>query len=644
MQTTIIFPFFSSLVGCPPVALSSLGPFLRQHGVDVRLDDLNERLSATLATQWEALEPVVVESLEGRLVEGCKSGRSGDEIRRLLRISVPLIRRVLPTSNRRLGRHLMQALFNHCVFENIFSRDTNLRAPFSELSAAVDKALDSRLVNVLLDNLDLPKGDVLCFSILSETQFPYALLLARFLKHNDSKVPIAFGGPYITEVYQTLLRSQAIFNDVDYLSVHDGESALLAILRDGQSPSGPDHPNVFSRGRVDPSGRVIHFENLNSLPLQDFTGFDLSLYAPADIQLPLFSSRGCTWCRCAFCSTNHMAGYRERRIDDFVDGMIANAMKTGINHFQITDEDIPPARIRGVAEGILKRSATPMRWSVQTRFYRDLDRGLIALMKAAGCYSIEFGLESASRPILKRVRKGISLPIAKRILGDCSNENMGVIVNCMVGFPGEEEENADATVSFLDEIVQEHPDLDLTCNTQVVKVYRHADFAVNREKYSIKDLRTLDLSPVMEWNAPSWVDDFIRKHRQHLLLARTSSKRLVRPFHDFDGSPLTNPQVSLAHDCLVLREPNEPHGLNSNDEWTEPLLVKLSEETYQVFRLNQPLAALVDLLQGGSMAFSSLKKRFLDLHSGYLEADVLDAFGHSLLLLSEKGALVVYEN
>ena len=80
-------------------------------------------------------------------------------------------------------------------------------------------------------------------------------------------------------------------------------------------------------------------------------------------------------------------------------------------------------------------------WFVQTRVYPRLDKDLLGMLARSGFSTIEFGLESADQRTLKIVKKGISLQAVRRILSDCEEVGIKVILNFMIGFPWETEES-----------------------------------------------------------------------------------------------------------------------------------------------------------------------------------------------------------
>ena len=85
--------------------------------------------------------------------------------------------------------------------------------------------------------------------------------------------------------------------------------------------------------------------------------------------------------------------------------------------------------------------------------------------------------------MLDFIHKGISLDHARRILADCDRAGAEVILNFMVGFPGEAESEAEMSVDFLNELTSRHPNLRLLCNTQVVKLYINSKFHAYPDRY-----------------------------------------------------------------------------------------------------------------------------------------------------------------
>jgi len=641
MRVVLIFPPVSTHVGSPPAALSSLSQYLTEHGTDVLIRDFNIDFLHYFLNHLNELKDTLRDDLERRLV-GERTKIPYKDLQLLLRISIPIICRLQKVQTSKLLHRTIRDITNAYFLDYLFHESNHLRANFSEISSLVDMKSSDSVLTDFLECYQWDYIDLVSFSLLSESQFPYAMLIAQNLRAAHPHIRIVVGGPYITEIFPNILRSKSIFEYFDYLVVHEGESALLEILAEIKDSHPVSHANVFSLQRTDPIQRHFKVEDIKSLPRQNFSGFNLETYKPWDISLPVYSSKGCTWCKCAFCSINQILHYREREISSFVEGMIEIMRNTGISHFQISDEDIYPLRLKQLAEKILELSPFPLRWSIQTRFYPALDRELLSLLREAGCYSIEFGLESGSKKILKKIRKGISLEIVRRIIADCESVGMGMILNCMIGFPSEEEADAEKLVAFLDEIRARHPNLDITCNTQIVKIYKNSDFGKFPTHYGI-EATPYELSPVMGWKGPEWIAHFMNKYQEHLLFAQKSS----RYFGDKAESPLTvgnNPWISLSDHWIFLKR-NELSTAHS-EKWNmdSSYLVRMFFDTYQVLHLNETMEDLVELLSEGRIRLSTLKRDFIIRYPEFNESEVLEALGTGLIILNEKGAVAFHED
>lgn len=645
MRVILIFPPFSTLSGSPPAGLSSLSAYLKEHDIDVILRDLNVDFFNYFLEHWGELKDVLRDDLKCGLSNDLKTRLPHSCLHNLIQLSIPLVSQLQKEKTSGVLEHNIRHLSNVYFFDYLIHEFGYLRASLSEASSLIDQKIRDPLLIDFLGRYDWDNINLVSFSILAESQFPYAMLMALTLRNIYPHLNFVVGGPYITEIFPNLLRSKEIFDYFDYLVVYEGESALLAIL-DHEMDSLPiTHPNVFNLHHMDHINGPFHVENLQLLPVQDFSGFDLEVYRPHDVILPVYSSKGCTWCKCAFCNTNHILNFRERDISSFVEGIIHIMRDTGISHFQIVDEDIPPARLKLLAEQIIESSPSPLRWIIQTRFYLQLDLELIALLKKAGCYSIEFGLESCSKRILQMIHKGISLKTVRRILEDCDTVGMNVILNCMVGFPSEKESDAEEMVRFLDEIIDQHPNLNVTCNTQIVKIYKNSDFGKNPKNYGIEAINPYELSPVSGWTGPEWVPHFIKKYQEHLLFAQKSSYFVKGKYSTTDAQSLLgrDPWISIS-DRWVFLERNEIQKEHEDKDMAYSYLVRMFEEKYEGFRLNETMEQLVRLLANEDRRLSNLKEDYINQYSGVPENQVLETLGKGLTLLNEMGAVAFHKD
>jgi anaerobic magnesium-protoporphyrin IX monomethyl ester cyclase len=77
-----------------------------------------------------------------------------------------------------------------------------------------------------------------------------------------------------------------------------------------------------------------------------------------------------------------------------------------------------------------------------------VDEALIAKAKAAGVYSIAFGIESASPRILKMIHKSLSMEEVSAAINLADRYNIWSIGFFMLGFPGETRAEMEETIRF----------------------------------------------------------------------------------------------------------------------------------------------------------------------------------------------------
>lgn len=92
-----------------------------------------------------------------------------------------------------------------------------------------------------------------------------------------------------------------------------------------------------------------------------------------------------------------------------------------------------------------------LKWATLSRVDR-VDESILKEMKSAGCYEIEFGIESGSARILEAMSKGASLDQAERALRISHATGIKNKVFLIHGFPGEDQDSTSETIRFLDKV------------------------------------------------------------------------------------------------------------------------------------------------------------------------------------------------
>ncbi len=285
------------------------------------------------------------------------------------------------------------------------------------------------------------------------TQFNYVEKLASAISSIDTS-PIVMGGALATFSYEEVLTAM----EVDYCVLGEGEETVLDLFQ--AISSGTDLSRI--RGiayRAD--GETVLTEpreavgDLDSIPLPAYDLFNMETYTSSCCvyskygrydHLPainVLTGRGCPF-NCHFCSKT-IQGVRHRSIDSVVDEIRMLVDRYGIRGVFFNDEMVvgPKRRAYELSEKI---GPLGLKWSCQGRS-NLMDRDLLRAMKAAGCVSVGYGVESGSQKILDAMNKRQSLEDVVEAINMTVAEGMEPIPQWMFGYPGEDDETVRETRS-----------------------------------------------------------------------------------------------------------------------------------------------------------------------------------------------------
>jgi hypothetical protein len=104
--------------------------------------------------------------------------------------------------------------------------------------------------------------------------------------------------------------------------------------------------------------------------------------------------------------------------------------------------------LRALAGGIRERGLQ-LSWQCEVRFETQIDAGLLAELRDAGCRNLIFGLESYAPRVLDAMNKGVDHTEIRRILSDCRDAAIAFNLQLFFGFPGETADEARQTMDFV---------------------------------------------------------------------------------------------------------------------------------------------------------------------------------------------------
>jgi len=316
------------------------------------------------------------------------------------------------------------------------------------IDAEADKISPDDVVKMVMKK----KADLIGMSGMSAF-FHLSQSIAVDLKAKGEKAKICIGGPHITIV------EEENFNKAfDYAFIGDGEESWAKFLevysKNGSLDTVPGL--MYRQGEeVIKNERVPINPDLDLIPRPAYDLLDMSKYIFGTLRgrlnfATIQTIRGCPW-KCIFCASDQLDTTRisKRSVESVVDEMEYLVNHQGVTHIAFCDDvlTLHKARTMEMCNLILDRKLK-VTFEGGTRA-NLLDEELVALMAKAGLIRLSFGLETADEDMRDVMKKKVPLEaytVANALLNKYDVEALN---SCMIGLPGETEENVRKTLAFL---------------------------------------------------------------------------------------------------------------------------------------------------------------------------------------------------
>ncbi len=279
--------------------------------------------------------------------------------------------------------------------------------------------------------------------------------MAAMMKEINPKLKVAFVGPPVTvEPEKCLRESRGV---IDFIVRREFDLAIVefatgkpleeilgvSYLVEGKTFHNPD------RGTI---------EDLDSLPWVakvykrdlDFRRYNVPFLLHPYISF--YTSRGCP-AQCTFClwpQTHSGHRWRLRSAND-----IANEVKWALENFPglkeiFFDDDTFNYQKKRTLEVCDKLRPLNFTWSCTSRTTTDAET--LAAMKSAGCRLMIVGYESGDPQILKNMKKGSNVDMARRFTRAAHKLGLVIHGTYVIGLPGETRETIRRTIDFAKEM------------------------------------------------------------------------------------------------------------------------------------------------------------------------------------------------
>lgn len=272
--------------------------------------------------------------------------------------------------------------------------------------------------------------------------------------YRDERPDLAtvMGGPHVTFDAENILAQNPF---VDLVVRGEGEETLTELARalDARSPLEPVAGVSFRSG-----GRVVHnpdrpfIRDLDGLPLPARHLVPVSRYRALGFPITMVTSRGCPY-QCIFCVGRRMVGSRVRTFGvDRVLDEFETLVRMDFSQICIVDDLFTANRKRciEICDGIVERGIV-FPWAAFARV-DTVTEDFLGRMKAAGCTSLCFGMESGNQAILDRIKKRTTVEAGRRAAEMCHRAGVEPMMSFILGLPGETAETIEQTMAFAESL------------------------------------------------------------------------------------------------------------------------------------------------------------------------------------------------
>jgi len=283
--------------------------------------------------------------------------------------------------------------------------------------------------------------------------WPKAAMLVQDMKKLLPETFVTVGGHGPTALKEKCFQEAPALDAVVYGEGEATAQELVSKLENGESLSGTLGTIISENGKIVTGEPRIPIYNLDTLPFPAWDLFEIDRYQPSYGQvaklpvIQVISSRGCPY-KCIFCFRIAGQEVRLRSAENVVDEIQVAIEKFGAKEIKFWDElfTMERQRVIEICEEILRRNIKIVFWcSARADF---VDPEVLALMKKAGCWTINFGVESAVDKNLKALCKEADVATMEKAIKMTHKAGIKTLGTYMFGIPGETYEEGLQTIEF----------------------------------------------------------------------------------------------------------------------------------------------------------------------------------------------------
>lgn len=306
---------------------------------------------------------------------------------------------------------------------------------------------NSQVVESWVDKIERLKPDIVGISLWVSTKNT-ACLLASALKRRMPGVVVLGGGPDFLESDK-----EEYLDRFDYIVSNEGERVICEFADEIQRTGAAAQTKGiwFKQGeKIGSTGPAERIEDLDGLPVPDFSDFDLSSYSEG---LPVMFSRGCS-ANCTFCTNKkYFANQVSRSGQGMFEEIRTHVERTDCRRFVFSDDSLLSPKNLDAFMVFCDRaikSKLGFQWRIYAqRITPSVKKKHVKKMKKAGLVRVTFGVESFSDRIRRDMGKVVSDSITDRVLKEFVDQGIKVSLLLIYGYPIETDEDFDKTLAWV---------------------------------------------------------------------------------------------------------------------------------------------------------------------------------------------------
>jgi hopanoid biosynthesis associated radical SAM protein HpnJ len=298
--------------------------------------------------------------------------------------------------------------------------------------------------------VEIAKDYELLVLYTSSPGFKVDVRIAGMLKDANPKLEVAFVGPPVTiepdkalnatNAIDFVVRREFDYQIADYANGKPLEQIpSVSFRRNGENVHNPEGGQIENLDELPWVSKVYHRD-------LDFTRYNVPFLLNPYISM--YTSRGCP-AMCTFCLWPQTHSGHRWRLRSSAD--VANECRYVLENFKglkeiFFDDDTFNYKKERTLELCAELKKLKFTWSCTSRVTTDYET--LKAMKEAGARLLIVGYESGDAQILKNIKKGATVEMAKRFTENCHKLGLTIHGDFIVGLPGETRQTIRNTIDY----------------------------------------------------------------------------------------------------------------------------------------------------------------------------------------------------